>query len=351
MINEVFNITNNHIINEDVSEVIIRNKKLINLDKKYNILITWANGMVPSYILYYFQWLNIISDNKFQIYIIIRNNENRINIINDMKNIRILWRWAENPIKTDIKFDFIIHASSDATPKKYINNKVDTINANVKWLYNLLELDLSELKSFLFFSTAELYWNPDYKDIPTNEKVIGKIDHLNERSSYVETKKFCETLLMNYFFEKQFPVKIVRPFHTFWPWIDFNDWRVFSDFIRAAYNKEDITINSDWLATRAFCYLADALDMYVKVLFSDKSWEVYNVWNPVNEISIKDLASIICKIADNKISYSILWKSNNLAPNRSCPDISKWKNELWFNPHYTIEESFKRTLESIDFYK
>ena len=347
MINEVFNITNNNIINEDISDVIIRNKKLINLDKKYNILITWANGMLPSYILYYFQWLNIVSGNKFQIYIIIRNNENRINIINDTKNIHILWRWTENQIETDVKFDYIIHASSDATPKKYINNKVDTINANVKWLYNLLELDLSELKSFLFFSTAELYWTPNTDNIPTTEDYIWNIDHLNERSSYVETKRFCETLLMNYYFEKQLPVKIVRPFHTFGPWIDLEDWRVFSDFIKSAYNKKDIIINWDWLTTRSFCYLADALDMYIKVLFSDKNGEVYNVWNPNNEVSIKDLAKIICEISDNKIKYNVLWKSNWLAPLRSCPNIDKGKDMLWFNPIYSIKESFNRTLMSI----
>lgn len=348
---DILNITKNSIINEDVSNVIYNNLNLIDIDKQYNVLITGANWMLPSYLLYFFQGLNLVSTNHFNIYVIIRNNTNRIDIINDKSNINIIWKWTENPIKTDVKFDYIIHASSDATPKKYMNNKIDTINANVKWLYNLLALDLSKLKSFLFFSTAELYWNPDSKDIPINEKVIGRIDHLNERSSYVETKRFCETLLMNYFFERQFPVKIVRPFHTFWPWIDLEDWRVFSDFIKAVYNKEDITISSDWLATRAFCYLADALDMYVKVLFSDRNWEVYNVWNPNNEISIKKLASIMCEIADNKISYSVLWKSNNLAPNRSCPDIDKGKTELWFNPEYNLEDSFRRTLKSLDSYK
>ena len=345
--NQILDITTNNIINEDISKVIQNNINLIDINKTYEILITWANGMLPSYLLYFFQWLNILFDYKFNISLIIRNNTNRIDIIKNKKNIKIMWRDIDNPIYTDKKFGYIIHAASDATPKKYVKDKINTINANVKWLYNLLELDLSNLKSFMFFSTAELYGNPEPSQIPTKENIIGKIDHLNERSAYVETKKFCETLCMNYFFEKNLPVKMIRPFHTFWPWLDIEDWRVFSDFIKSALRLEDIAINSDWMATRSFCYLADALDMFVKVLFSQKNGEVYNIWNPNNEISIKDLAKIVCEIVDNKIHYHILWESNNLAPNRSCPDISKWITSLWFNPIYAVKEWFQRTLNSL----
>lgn len=343
----MLDITSNSIINEDVSSVIRANIDSINLDNLHDVLITWANGMLPSYLLYFFQWLNMISDYKIKISLIIRNNTNRIDIIKNKQNIEIIGNNTENTIETNKKFNHIIHAASDATPKKYLKDKIKTINTNVKWLYNLLDLDLGNLNSFMLFSTAELYGNPDAWDIPTKENVIGKIDHLNERSAYVETKKFCETLWKNYFFEKALPIKMIRPFHTFWPWLDIEDWRVFSDFIKSASKLEDIVINSDWTATRAFCYLADALDMFVKVLFSDRNWEAYNIWNPNNEISIKNLASIICKIVDNKISYNILWAPNNLAPSRSCPDISKWINELGFNPKYTIEESFQRTLNSL----
>lgn len=345
--NKILDITNNSIINQDISTVIYKNLQLIDITKSYEILITWANGMLPSYLLYFFQWLNILSNYKFNISLIIRNNTSRINIIKDKKNIEIIGNNSANPIETDKSFDYIIHAASDATPRKYLKDKINTINANVQWLYNLLKLDPSNIKSFMFFSTAELYWNPIESDIPTKESVIGKIDHINERSAYVETKKFCETLCMNYFFENKLPIKIVRPFHTFWPWLDTEDWRVFSDFIKSAINLENIVINSDWTATRSFCYLADALDMFVKVLFSSKNWQVYNIGNPNNEVSIKDLASIICKITDNKINYTILGEPNNLAPSRSCPDIHKWILDLSFNPIYTVEESFKRTLDSL----
>lgn len=344
---EILDITSNNIINEDISKIIENNIDLINLNKIDEVLITWANGMLPSYLLYFFQWLNMVSNYKFKISLIIRNNTNRIDIIKNKKNIEIIGNNAEIPIKTDKKFNYIIHAASDATPKKYLKNKIKTINANVKWLYNLLDLDLSNLKSFMLFSTAELYGNPIESDIPTKETVIGKIDHINERSAYVETKKFCETLSMNYFFEKWLPIKIIRPFHTFWPWLDMEDWRVFSDFIKSAFNQENIIINSDGTATRAFCYLADALDMFIKTLFSDKNWEVYNIWNPNNEISIKNLAKVICEIVNDKIHYKVLGEANNLAPSRSCPDISKWINDLGFNPINTVKESFQRTLNSL----
>lgn len=342
----MFKITNNKTINEDINHVLQNNLELIRNKSIKNVLITWANWLLPSYLLYFLVGMNQMNNEKTNIYVIIRNNSDKIDKILDKKNIHILSTDVKKTIQSDIEFDMIIHAASDASPTKYMKNRIETINTNVLWLYNILSLNFSKLKSFLYFSSWEIYGEVEDIEIPTKETYIPKTDHLKERSVYEETKRFCETLSMNYFYEKKIPLKIIRPFHTFWPWINFDDGRVFWDFIKAAYLKEDIVINSDWTAIRTFCYLADALDMFVKVLFSEKNGEVYNIGNPKNEISIKELAKIVCEIVDNKITYNILWEENSKAPSRSCPDISKWIKELWFKPIYNLSETFKRTLDS-----
>lgn len=339
-------LTKNTIINEDIDAVIQKNTIPFWKEETISVLITGANGLLPSYIVYYFIWLKQ-KGYKIDLYVIIRNNTHRLDIL-PSGSYTILWHDIQSSLRKDIKFHYIVHAASDATPKKYLSEKIQTINTNVLWLYNLFELDLSELKSFLYFSTAELYWTPDAENIPTKEDYIAVFDHLSERGCYVETKKFCETLCKNMFYEKNIPLKIVRPFHTFWPWVDFNDGRIFSDIIKNLFLKEDIIIQSDGKATRSFCYLADALDMFIKVLFSEHHGEVFNIGNPKNEISIGKLAEKMCWLVNHEINFSILGKANTTAPLRSCPDISKWISLLNFNPKYDVESSFARTLESIN---
>jgi nucleoside-diphosphate-sugar epimerase len=189
-------------------------------------------------------------------------------------------------------------------------------------LYNLLALPLEGLESFLYYSTAEMYGNPSPENIPTKENYIYPTNHLSERSCYVESKKFGETLCMNYFYENSLPVKMIRPFHVFGPGIDLNDGRVFSDFIANILHSEDIIIKSDGQATRSFCYLADALDMTLKTLVSGRNGTAYNIGNPSNEISIKNLANLLAPLSQRPIQVNVLGVPNTSAPLRSCPDIS-----------------------------
>ncbi len=341
-------ITSNPIINEDISKILFENETSLRLVSHKNILITWANGMLPSYVVYLFVAANMAFGLNNKIYVCIRNNTHRLDIINNRDANIVFLQWdITSPIKMLDPVDYVIHAASDASPSKYLSSKIATINANVLWLYNLLSLDLSQIKSFLYYSTAEMYGNPDVDNIPTKESYIAPINHLNERSCYVEAKKFWETLCMNYFFERSLPVKMIRPFHVFGPGIDLDDGRVFSDFISNIKKSENIVIKSDGLATRSFCYLADALDMTIKTLLLGENGWVYNVWNPKNEISIKDLAFLLAPLADRPIDVSILGVPNASAPLRSCPDISYGIRTAWFHPQYSVLDTFKRTFNSL----
>lgn len=152
---------------------------------------------------------------------------------------------------------------------------------------------------------------------------------------------------MNYFYEKSLPVKMIRPFHVFGPGIDLNDGRVFSDFIANILHSQDIVIKSDGSATRSFCYLTDALDMTLKVLLKGKNGAAYNIGNPDNEISIKDLAYLLAPLAQSPIQVSVLGAPNTSAPLRSCPDISLGIQDVGFHPEYAIKDAFERTINSL----
>lgn len=345
---QIIQVTSNPIINEDISRILEMNQLVLANLKNKNILITGANGMLPSYVVYFFVAANLHLGLNNKIYVCVRNNRHRLDIIREKDSNIIFLEWdITQPINIDVPLHFIVHAASDASPSRYLSNKIATINANVLGLYNLLSLDTSQVESFLYYSTAELYGNPPKENIPTKESYIAAIDHLSERSCYVEAKKFGETLCKNYFYERNLPVKMIRPFHVFGPWIDLGDGRVFSDFIANIRKSEDIIIKSDGLATRSFCYLADALDMTIKVLLQWQDGWIYNIGNPKNEISIKDLAHLLAPLSERNIAISVLGWSNTSAPLRSCPDISYWIETAGFNPQYSVLEAFKRTLNSL----
>jgi len=340
------------IIKQDVGDILrIMGNEIYKLEGK-NILVTGAAGMLPSYLVY-----TIIEANKTifkkpcNLYLILRKKTRKFG---NEKHIH--YKYCDvaksKPIfKED--FHFIIHAASKAAPKLYVMNMLDTLNTNIKGLYYVLDLVTAKTESMLYFSSGEVYGEPEnIKSI--TENYIGRVDHLNKRSCYIEGKRACETILMNYFWEKQYPIKIARIFHTFGPGLNLEDGRVFSDFIRNGWENKDVEIKGDKNIVRPILYIKDATIMFFKILFSDKNGEVYNVGNEKNTISVGELANITCQVSNEifKHNNKVKIKKQNIkyysyALKEIHIDISKFINTLNYKPDTMIKEAIKRTFLSL----
>lgn len=338
------------IIEEDIKNVIPEIKNNIHRLEGRNILITGASGMLASYLVYTLIYLNAhIFKKPAQLYLVIRKNQK----FGKNKNIHY--------VKVDISkkspkiknIHYVIHAASKAAPKLYTDNMVDTLNTNILGLYNILKICDKNLKSMLFFSAGEIYGTTDGKEA-VDEKYIGLTDHLNKRSCYVEAKRASETICMNYFWERNLPVKIVRIFHTFGPGLNLNDGRVFSDFIKFGLEKKDICIMGDKNLRRAFLYIKDATIMFLKILLSGRNGEVYNIASDQNIISVNTLAQMVCKSFNKRYKKKLKVVENNKnvayykhAAKAIIPNINKFKKDFSYTPSTDIEEIVSRT---IDFY-
>lgn len=248
--------------------------------------------------------------------------------------------------------DYVIHLASIASPIFYRQYPIETIDANVWGLRNLLEFFKdTPLKSMLFFSTSEIYGDPHPDFIPTNEEYRGNVACIGPRSCYDEAKRFGETLC--YYFNKihNIPIKIVRPFNNYGPGLNINDRRVVADFAKAILEHHDITLHSDGTPTRTFCYVADAIVGYWKALFYDK-FDVFNIGIDRPEISIKELAGIYSKVGKDLFDYEIDIKfmrsddpdylTDN--PNKRCPDISKARRLLDYEPKIDVNDGVRKYL-------
>jgi nucleoside-diphosphate-sugar epimerase len=204
----------------------------------------------------------------------------------------------------------------------------------------------------LFYSSSEIYGDPSTENIPTDETYRGYVSCTGPRACYDESKRFGETLCVNFAQQRAVPVKMARPFNNYGPGLKITDGRVIPDFARNILGGADIVMLSDGSPKRTFCYVADAVAGYFKVLVKGRAGEAYNVGVETPEISVADLAERMVALGRNLFGYKgkvvrqasadALYLVDN--PNRRSPVIAKARAELGYDPEIDIDEGLRRSM-------
>lgn len=251
------------------------------------------------------------------------------------------------------EFQFIIHAASIASPAYYRMFPIETMDANVYGLRNLLEYSRGRsISALLFLSSSEIYGDPLPGNIPTPETYWGNVSCTGPRACYDESKRFGETLCVNFARQFDLPVKMARPFNNYGPGMKITDQRVIADFARNVLAGKDILMFSDGSPTRTFCYVADAIAGYFKVLVGGRTGEAYNIGVENPEISIADFAERVARIGRDLFGYGGKVIRQTSAdrdylvdnPNRRCPALAKARSELGYAPAISLDEGLRRSL-------
>ncbi|MEM7377252.1 MAG: NAD-dependent epimerase/dehydratase family protein [Pseudomonadota bacterium] len=263
------------------------------------------------------------------------------------------------PLPTDLgDVDWIIHAASIASPIYYRKYPIETMDANVNGLRHLLDYARGRadagraVQGFLYYSTSEIYGDPTADNIPTPETYRGNVSCTGPRACYDESKRYGETLCVNFAEQHGVPVRIARPFNNYGPGLKISDRRVLPDFARNVLNGEDIVMLSDGAPTRTFCYIADAIVGYYKILLVGQNGESYNIGIDTPEISMRELAERVIEQAKTLWGYQgalKLGQSDDADyltdnPNRRCPIIDKAREHLRYEPGIGIDEGLRRAL-------
>lgn len=249
--------------------------------------------------------------------------------------------------------DLVIHLASIASPTYYRIYPIETVDANITGLRKLLEFYKDkQLKGFLFFSSSEIYGDPFPEFIPTKEDYRGNVATIGPRACYDEAKRFGETLCYLFAQKYSMPIRVARPFNNYGPGMNMNDKRLPADFAKAVVKGLDLEILSDGTPTRTFCYISDAITGYLKVLLHG-AFDVFNIGMDQPEMSVREFAELFNKkgkeIFDyqGKISFHLSPDQEYLTdnPNRRCPDISKARTLLGYEPKVTVEDGIERYLK------
>lgn len=251
--------------------------------------------------------------------------------------------------------DYIIHMASIASPTFYRKYPIETLDANVWGLRSLLDYyKEKDIRGFLFFSSSELYGDPDAAHIPTSEEYRGYVSATGPRACYDEAKRFGETMCMLFAQRYHLPIGVARPFNNYGPGMRINDRRVPADFAKAVYEGENIVILSSGSPTRTFCYIADAIVGYLKIMLYGQ-YDYFNIGMDKPEISVKQLADIYAEAGreifgyDGKVCYQTSEDKDYLTnnPERRCPVIDKAKQKLNYAPSIMVEDGVRRFLQFI----
>ena len=243
-------------------------------------------------------------------------------------------------IKIDGNLDYILHFASPASPIDYLRIPIQTLKVGSLGTHNVLGLAKAKKARVLVASTSEVYGDPLVH--PQTEEYYGNVNPIGPRGVYDEAKRFQEAMTMAYHNFHGLETRIVRIFNTYGPRMRLNDGRVIPAFMGQILRGENLTVFGDGTQTRSFCYIDDQVDGIYKLLFSDYHLPV-NIGNP-KEISILDFAKEIIALTQgkSKIIYKDLPVND---PLQRCPDITKARDILGWEPKIDRKEGMKRTFK------
>lgn len=265
------------------------------------------------------------------------------------KNIRHLF---QHPLFTFIKHDIIrpisfrepIHwvfnfaCSGSYTSYQY--DPVHTMKTNTAGMINMLELAKTHGARLLQASTSEIYGDP--LESPQREDYRGNVNITGPRACYDEGKRAAETLCVDYHREHGVDARIIRIFNTYGPNMDLNDGRAVTNFIVNAIDGKDIVIYGDGSHTRSFQYIDDLLDGIDRMMRHDAFVGPVNLGNP-GEITMRELAEKVVQLTGSA-SRVVFEREATDDPQRRCPDISRARKELAWEPRTSLDEGLAKTI-------
>ena len=238
------------------------------------------------------------------------------------------------------ELDEIYHFASPASPRDFRRIPIPILKAGALGTYNSLGLSLAKGARFMLASSSEVYGDPLVH--PQPEDYRGNVNQVGIRGVYDEAKRYAESITMAYHRHHRVDTRIVRIFNTFGPRLRTDDGRMIPNFVSQALSGRPLTVYGDGSQTRSLQYVDDLIEGVFLLMRSSESRPV-NLGNPI-EHTVGEIAGMVIELSrsGSELVYEPLPEDD---PKRRCPDITRARETLGWDPRVPVREGLKRTLE------
>lgn len=317
--------------------------------KNSRILITGTTGTIGSYLVDTLVWYNQHKKAGIQIFAAgrdVRCMQQRFSQEEDTGLTFLAYDMLQE-IAFDEEVDYVIHAAGNAHPAAFCTNPTETIIGNVQGTYRLLEYARKQgAKRFLYVSSGEVYGQGDVTLDSFEESYAGYVDINQARSCYPMSKRMAENLCSSYYSQYKLETVMVRPCHTYGPWMTASDSRANVQFMRNALAGDDIVLKSAGTQMRSYCYVGDCVSAILSVLIQGKPGESYNIANAEAQTTIAGLAEQIAREAGTDVVYA---QPDEEERTRQTPIAKQVLNtdkleSLGWKGKYSVKEGIRHTF-------
>lgn len=315
--------------------------------KTGSFLITGATGLIGRCIVETLLLSNEKYNTDFKIYVLGRSKERIRNRLGD-RVIPIIQDITEK-LDDNLEFDYIIHAASNADPKMYAEQPVETILTNIIGSKNVFEYCKKHGNvRVLITSSFEVYGRVEGEDF-YDESMSGVLDLSMLRNGYPESKRCAELLLRGYVQEYGITAMIARLASIYGPTMLENDSKAHAQFIRNAMKGEPIVLKSEGKQRRTYCYVVDAVSAIFKILLDGRAGEIYNVANENSIASIAEVAETVANIAGTHVIFGTPDKveQKGFSKVQNCILDNSKLRDLGWQGKFDLKRGMEHTIERL----
>ena len=282
-------------------------------------------------------------------------------------DISINREWIEYHVK---KCDVIMPLVAIATPATYVKEPLKVFRLDFEENLNIVRLCVKYKKRLVFPSTSEVYGmcnDPEF-DEDASPLILGPIS--KQRWIYSASKQLLDRVIWAYGFEQGLRFTLFRPFNWIGPKLDElimdpekeGSSRVVTQFISNLLIGEPIRLVDRGMQKRCFTYIDDGIECLMKIIQNSEGrcdGEIFNIGNPRNEATVRELAEKLKRMFTEHPSTKRLNRSSEIIEvsageyygkgyqdiDRRVPSIEKAKRLLGWEPKIDLDTALRKTLE------
>jgi UDP-4-amino-4-deoxy-L-arabinose formyltransferase/UDP-glucuronic acid dehydrogenase (UDP-4-keto-hexauronic acid decarboxylating) len=281
-------------------------------------------------------------------------------------DIAINKEWIEYHIK---KSDVVLPLVAIATPKTYVERPLSVFELDFEENLRIIRQCVKYNKRVIFPSTSEVYGmsTDEAFDEYNSPLVLGPIPM--QRWIYSCSKQLLDRVIWAYGTRDELDFTLIRPFNWIGPRLDSLETakegssRVVTQFIASLVFKTPIALVDGGMQSRSFTYIDDGIGALMKILHNEgkkASKQIFNIGNPANNLSIKDLAHKLLEMfkqhldhkKDKTFSQIVIKPSGEFYGagyqdiQTRVPSIENARTRLGWEPKVGLDEALRRTLDS-----